>query len=564
MTDEAKPALNRKSRAITQGDKRSPNRAMLRAVGFNDNDFKKPIIGIANGQSDVTPCNAGLGKLADVAKAEIKRSDGMPQMFGTITISDGISMGTEGMKCSLVSREVIADSIEAVCRGASMDAVICVGGCDKNMPGALIAMARLDIPSIFVYGGTIKPGNLDGKDLTVVSSFEAVGQHSAGSISLDQLTDIEKNACPGFGSCGGMYTANTMSSAIEAMGMSLPYSSTMSNEDKEKELNTKNSAQALFPMLEKNITPKDILTREAFENAISVVMAVGGSTNAVLHLLAISSYMNVNLTIDDFEIIRKRVPHFCDLKPSGQFVTVDLHRAGGIPQVMKMLLSKGLLHGDCLTVTGKTISENLKEVSSQANDNQKIILPIENPLSPEGHLVILKGNISPEGSVAKVSGIKTRRIEGPARVFNSEEECLEAVINDQIVEGDIVVIRYEGPKGGPGMREMLAPTSALVGKGLGEKVGLITDGRFSGGTHGLVVGHVAPEAQVGGVIGFIEEGDQIVIDIENRLLDAILTDEEIKLRKEKWKPLAPKYQKGVLAKYEKLVSSASIGAITDE
>ena len=564
MTDEAKPALNRKSRAITQGDKRSPNRAMLRAVGFDDNDFKKPIIGIANGQSDVTPCNAGLGKLADVAKAEIKRSDGMPQMFGTITISDGISMGTEGMKCSLVSREVIADSIEAVCRGASMDAVICVGGCDKNMPGALIAMARLDIPSIFVYGGTIKPGHLDGKDLTVVSSFEAVGQHSAGSISLDQLTDIEKNACPGFGSCGGMYTANTMSSAIEAMGMSLPYSSTMSNEDKEKELNTKNSAQALFPMLEKNITPKDILTREAFENAISVVMAVGGSTNAVLHLLAISSYMNVNLTIDDFEIIRKRVPHFCDLKPSGQFVTVDLHRAGGIPQVMKMLLSKGLLHGDCLTVTGKTISENLKEVSSQANDNQKIILPIENPLSPEGHLVILKGNISPEGSVAKVSGIKTRRIEGPARVFNSEEECLEAVINDQIVEGDIVVIRYEGPKGGPGMREMLAPTSALVGKGLGEKVGLITDGRFSGGTHGLVVGHVAPEAQVGGVIGLIEEGDQIVIDIENRLLDAILTDEEIKLRKEKWKPLAPKYQKGVLAKYEKLVSSASIGAITDE
>jgi len=564
MTDEVKPALNRKSRAITQGDKRSPNRAMLRAVGFGDNDFKKPIIGIANGQSDVTPCNAGLGKLADVAKSEIKRSNGMPQMFGTITISDGISMGTEGMKCSLVSREVIADSIEAVCRGASMDAVICVGGCDKNMPGALIAMARLDIPSIFVYGGTIKPGHLDGKDLTVVSSFEAVGQHSAGSINRDQLTDIEKNACPGFGSCGGMYTANTMSSAIEAMGMSLPYSSTMSNEDKEKELNTKKSAQALFPMLEKNITPKDILTREAFENAISVVMAVGGSTNAVLHLLAISSYMNLDLTIDDFEIIRKRVPHFCDLKPSGQFVTVDLHRAGGIPQIMKMLLSKGLLHGDCMTVTGKTISENLKDVPNQADDSQKIILPIENPLSSEGHLVILKGNISPEGSVAKVSGIKTRRIEGPAKVFNSEEECLDSIISDQIVEGDIVVIRYEGPKGGPGMREMLAPTSALVGKGLGNKVGLITDGRFSGGTHGLVVGHVAPEAQVGGVIGLIEQGDTIIIDIENRLLDVALSDEEIKLRKEKWKPLAPKYKKGVLAKYEKLVSSASIGAITDE
>ena len=564
MTDEVKPALNRKSRVITQGDRRSPNRAMLRAVGFNDNDFNKPIIGIANGQSDVTPCNAGLGKLADVAKSEIKRSNGMPQMFGTITVSDGISMGTEGMKCSLVSREVIADSIEAVCRGANMDAVICVGGCDKNMPGALIAMARLDIPSIFVYGGTIKPGHLDGKDLTVVSSFEAVGQHSAGSINHDQLTDIEKNACPGFGSCGGMYTANTMSSAIEAMGMSLPYSSTMSNEDKEKEMNAQKSAQALFPMLEKNITPKDILTRKAFENAISVVMAVGGSTNAVLHILAISSYMNVDLTIDDFEIIRKRVPHFCDLKPSGQFVTVDLHRAGGIPQVMKILLNKGLLHGDCMTVTGETVSVNLKDVSNQANPSQKIILPIEKPLSPEGHLVILKGNISPEGSVAKVSGIQTKKIEGPARVFNSEEECLDAIINDKIIDGDIVVIRYEGPKGGPGMREMLAPTSALVGKGLGDKVGLITDGRFSGGTHGLVVGHVAPEAQVGGVIGIIEENDKIIIDIENRVLDAILSDEEIKLRKEKWKPNAPKYKKGVLAKYEKLVSSASIGAITDE
>jgi len=564
MTDEVKPALNRKSRVITQGDRRSPNRAMLRAVGFNDTDFNKPIIGIANGQSDVTPCNAGLGKLADVAKSEIKRSNGMPQMFGTITVSDGISMGTEGMKCSLVSREVIADSIEAVCRGANMDAVICVGGCDKNMPGALIAMARLDIPSIFVYGGTIKPGHLDGKDLTVVSSFEAVGQFSAGSINYDQLTDIEKNACPGFGSCGGMYTANTMSSAIEAMGMSLPYSSTMSNEDKEKELSAQKSAQALFPMLEKNITPKDILTREAFENAISVVMAVGGSTNAVLHLLAISSYMDLDLTIDDFEIVRKRVPHFCDLKPSGQFVTVDLHHAGGIPQVMKMLLNKGLLHGDCMTVTGKTVSENLKDVPDQANHSQKIILPIENPLSPEGHLVILKGNISPEGSVAKISGIKTRRIEGPARVFDSEEECLDAIIKDHIIDGDIVVIRYEGPKGGPGMREMLAPTSALVGKGLGDKVGLITDGRFSGGTHGLVVGHVAPEAQVGGVIGLIQEGDKIVIDIENRVLDAVLSNEEIKLRKERWKPLAPKYKKGVLAKYAKLVSSASIGAITDE
>ena len=564
MTEEYKPILNRKSYVITQGHKRSPNRAMLRAVGFTDADFNKPIIGIANGQSDVTPCNAGLGKLADIAKSEIKRSGGMPQMFGTITVSDGISMGTEGMKCSLVSREVIADSIEAVCRGASMDAVICVGGCDKNMPGALIAMARMDIPSIFVYGGTIKPGRLDGKDLTVVSSFEAVGQFSAGSINHDQLSDIEKNACPGFGSCGGMYTANTMSSAIEAMGMSLPYSSTMSNEDKEKESNTQKSAAALFPMLEKNITPKDILTRKAFENAISVVMAVGGSTNAVLHILAISSYMNLDLTIDDFEIIRQRVPHFCDLKPSGQFVTVDLHSTGGIPQVMKMLLDKGLLHGDCMTVTGQTIAENLKDVPSQVSSDQKVIRPIEKPLSPEGHLVILKGNLSPEGSVAKVSGIKTRRIEGPARVFNSEEECLDAIINDKIVAGDIVIIRYEGPKGGPGMREMLAPTSALVGKGLGEKVGLITDGRFSGGTHGLVVGHVAPEAQLGGVIALVQEGDKVVIDIENRSLDALLSDEDIKLRKEKWTPFPPKYKRGVLSKYEKLVSSASIGAITDE
>jgi dihydroxy-acid dehydratase len=564
MTEEYKPILNRKSYVITQGHKRSPNRAMLRAVGFTDADFNKPIIGIANGQSDVTPCNAGLGKLADIAKSEIKRSGGMPQMFGTITVSDGISMGTEGMKCSLVSREVIADSIEAVCRGASMDAVICVGGCDKNMPGALIAMARLDIPSIFVYGGTIKPGRLDGKDLTVVSSFEAVGQFSAGSINYDQLSDIEKNACPGFGSCGGMYTANTMSSAIEAMGMSLPYSSTMSNEDKEKESNTQKSAAALFPMLEKNITPKDILTRKAFENAISVVMAVGGSTNAVLHILAISSYMNLDITIDDFEIIRQRVPHFCDLKPSGQFVTVDLHSTGGIPQVMKMLLDKGLLHGDCMTVTGQTIAENLKDVPSQVSSDQKVIRPIEKPLSPEGHLVILKGNLSPEGSVAKVSGIKTRRIEGPARVFNSEEECLDAIINDKIIAGDIVIIRYEGPKGGPGMREMLAPTSALVGKGLGEKVGLITDGRFSGGTHGLVVGHVAPEAQLGGVIALVQEGDKIVIDIENRSLDALLSDEDIKLRKEKWTPLPLKYKRGVLSKYEKLVSSASIGAITDE
>ena len=563
MTEESKPVLNRKSRTVTQGDKRAPNRSMLRAVGFGDGDFDKPIIGVANGQSDITPCNAGLGKLAEVATAEIRAAGGMPQMFGTITISDGISMGTEGMKCSLVSREVIADSIEVVCRGANMDAVICVGGCDKNMPGALIAMARLDIPSIFVYGGTIKPGQLRGQDLTVISAFEAVGQFSAGSISHEELIDIEKNACPGFGSCGGMYTANTMSSAIEALGMSLPHSSTMANEDKEKELNTRQSALALFPMLEQNIVPRDILTRKAFENAITVVMAVGGSTNAVLHLLAIAHCMDLGLTIDDFETIRKKSPHFCDMKPSGKFVTVDLHHAGGIPQVMKMLLNEGLLHGDCLTVTGKTIAENLESIPDNPRSDPQVIWPVQKPISPQGHLVILKGNLSPEGSVAKVSGVKTQRMEGTARVFNSEEECLEAIINDQIREGDILVIRYEGPKGGPGMREMLAPTSALVGKGLGDKVGLITDGRFSGGTHGLVVGHIAPEAQSGGLIGLVEEGDTIVIGIEQNTLEVLLSDDVIRQRKENWKAPAQKYKRGVLAKYVRLVSSAALGAITD-
>ena len=555
--------LNRKSQLVTQGDKRSPNRAMLRAVGFSNNDFEKPIIGIANGQSNITPCNAGLGKLADVAFNAIKHGGGMPQMFGTITISDGISMGTEGMKCSLISREVIADSIETVCRGQNLDALVCVGGCDKNMPGALMAMARLDIPSIFIYGGTIKPGNLDGKDLTIVSAFEAVGQFSAKQISHDELIAIENNACPGFGSCGGMYTANTMSSAIEALGMSLPYSSTMANEDKEKELSARESALAIIRLLRKNVIPKDIMTRKAFENAIAVIMAVGGSTNAVLHLLAIAHCLNVDLTIDDFESIRKKVPHFCDLKPSGQYVTVELHRAGGIPQVMKMLLAKGLLHGDCMTVTGKTVTENLKNIPGIPKSDQDIILPIDKPLSPQGHLAILKGNLSEEGSVAKICGVKVNKIEGPARIFDSEEACLDAIIADRIKAGDIIVIRYEGPKGGPGMREMLAPTSAIVGKGLGEKVGLITDGRFSGGTHGIVVGHVAPEAQVGGPIGLLREGDQITIDIKNHLLTADLEDCEWEKRRAAWVPPAPKYSRGTMAKYAKLVSTASKGAVTD-
>ena len=556
-------SLNSKSQVVTQGDKRAPNRAMLRAVGFSDEDFQKPIVGVANGQSDITPCNAGLGKLADIAADQIRKEGGMPQTFGTITISDGISMGTEGMKCSLISRDVIADSIETVCRGASMDAVICIGGCDKNMPGAMIGMARLNIPGIFVYGGTIKPGHLDGKDLTVVSVFEAVGQFGAGTIDRKQLTEIEKNACPGFGSCGGMYTANTMSSAFEAMGMSLPYSSTMANEDKEKELNTGLCAETLMRMVKHNILPRDIMTHKAFENAIAVIMAIGGSTNAVLHLLAIAHSADVELTIDEFESIRKKIPLFCDLKPSGPYVAVDLHHAGGIPQVMKMMLNAGMIHGEWLTVTGKTVAENLKDIPHQPPTNQDVILPIDQPKSTEGHLVILKGNLCPEGAVAKVSGVKTRNFTGPAIVFDSEEECLDAILEDKIKAGDVIVIHYEGPKGGPGMREMLAPTAAIVGKGLGGKVALITDGRFSGGTYGIVIGHVAPEAQVGGNIALLQNGDTIEIDIENNRVDVDLNQEELENRRKSFKPKEIQYKKGVLAKYAKVVSSASLGAVTD-
>ncbi len=555
--------LNTKSRSITQGDRRAPNRAMLRAVGFADEDFNKPIVGIANGQSEITPCNAGLGKLADIASAQIRKSGGMPQMFGTITISDGISMGTEGMKCSLVSREVIADSIETVCRGASMDAVICIGGCDKNMPGAMIAMARLNIPGLFVYGGTIKPGRLDGKDLTVVSVFEAVGQFGAGTIDQNELTDIEKNACPGFGSCGGMFTANTMSSAFEAMGMSLPHSSTMANEDKDKEISTGKSAETLLNMIEKNILPRDIMTREAFENAIAIVMAVGGSTNAVLHLLAIAHSAEVTLSMDDFEVIRKKVPVFCDMKPSGKYVAIDLHRAGGIPQVMKMMLEAGLLHGNCMTVTGKTIAENLKDVPNQPRGDQDVILPLDRPKSTEGHLVVLNGNLCQEGAVAKVSDGQSRNFMGPGRVFNSEEECLDAILDNRIQAGDVVIIRFEGPKGGPGMREMLAPTAAIIGKGLGNSVALITDGRFSGGTYGIVIGHIAPEAQMGGTLALIKDNDTIVIDIDSNQLNVKLSDEVLEQRRKEFVAPEIKYQSGVLAKYAKLVGSASKGAVTD-
>lgn len=559
----ANPPFPLRSQVVTQGVQRSPNRAMLRAVGFRDEDFGKPIVGIANAHSTITPCNIGIQTLAERAEAALRAAGCMPQVFGTITISDGISMGTEGMKYSLVSREVIADSIETVVNGQSMDGLLAIGGCDKNMPGAMIAMARLNVPAIFVYGGTIKPGHYNGRDLTIVSAFEAVGEYSAGRISEDELLAVERHACPGAGSCGGMYTANTMSSAFEAMGMSLPYSSTMAAEDEEKAESAAQSAKVLAEAIKANIRPRDIITRQSIENAISVIMAVGGSTNAVLHFLAIAHAAEVPLTLDDFETIRARVPVLCDLKPSGRFVATDLHRAGGIPQVMKILLNHGLLHGDCLTISGQTIAEVLRDVPDEPSPDQEVIRPWHSPLYPQGHIAILKGNLAPEGAVAKISGVKTPKIAGPARVFNSEESCLQAILAGQIRPGDVVVIRYEGPKGGPGMREMLSPTSAIIGAGLGDSVGLITDGRFSGGTYGMVVGHVAPEAYVGGPIALVEEGDLITIDAPARLLHLHVSEEELARRRARWAPPEPRYKRGVLAKYAKLVSSSSLGAVTD-
>jgi dihydroxy-acid dehydratase len=556
-------ANNFRSKMITEGVERSPNRAMLRAVGFTDDDFNKPIIGVANGYSTITPCNLSLGKLAEDVIETAKGENLMPQVFGTITVSDGISMGTQGMKYSLISREVIADSIETVCQAQQMDGLLAIGGCDKNMPGAMIAMARLDIPAIFVYGGTIKAGHLDGKDLTVVSAFEAVGEYIAGKIDDEQLNAVEKSACPGAGSCGGMYTANTMSSAIEALGMSLPFSSTMAAEDLEKRESAKESARVLAKAVENNLLPSQIMTRKAFENAIAVVMATGGSTNAVLHLLAIAHSMKVDLNIEDFETIRRKVPVLCYLKPSGQYVATDLHAVGGIPLVMKILLERGILHGDCLTITGKTIAENLENVSAQVPENQDVVRSWENPLYAEGHLAILNGNLAEENAVAKITGIKSRKITGKAKVYDSEELAMAAIIGRQIEAGDVVVIRYEGPKGGPGMREMLAPTSAIIGLGLGDSVGLITDGRFSGGTYGMVVGHVAPEAAVGGNIALIENGDSITIDADERLLQLNISNEELAARRAKWKMPEPRYTRGVIAKYAKLVSSAKFGAVTD-
>jgi len=554
---------NRRSQIVTQGVQRSPNRAMLRAVGFKDADFKKPIVGIANGYSTITPCNLGLNALTARAEGAAKKAGAMPQTFGTITVSDGISMGTEGMKYSLVSREVIADSIETAVQAQSMDGLVAIGGCDKNMPGALMAIGRMNIPSIFVYGGTIKPGHYKGVDLTVVSSFEAVGEYTAGKISKEHMLGVERRACPGAGSCGGMFTANTMSSAIEAMGMSLPYSSTMAAEDREKSNSAAESAVVLINAIKKQLLPRDIITRKAMENAISVVMAVGGSTNAVLHLLAIAHSAQVPLTIDDFETIRGRVPVLCDLKPSGRYVATDLHRAGGIPQVMKMLLEHDLLHDECMTITGKTIGQLLKSVSSRPSKNQEVIRQWENPMYPHGHLAILKGNLATEGAVAKITGLKSPKITGPARVFDSEEAAMAAILAKRINSGDVIVIRYEGPKGGPGMREMLSPTSALVGEGHIGDVGLITDGRFSGGTYGIVVGHVAPEAAVGGAIALVQEGDSITIDAERRLLQLNVRDEELARRRAAWQPPEPRYTSGVMAKYAKLVSTASKGAVTD-
>ena len=553
-----------RSAAITKGNQRSPNRAMLRAVGFGDEDFNKPIIGIANGYSTITPCNIGLNDLARRSEEAARQAGAMPQMFGTITVSDGISMGTEGMKYSLVSREVIADSIETACNGQSMDGVLAIGGCDKNMPGAMIALARMNIPGVFVYGGTIKPGKLADCDLTVVSAFEAVGQHASGKINEEQLIAIEKNACPGAGSCGGMFTANTMSAAIETLGLSLPYSSTMAAEDEEKANNAARSAEVLVDAIKANICPLDLLTKNAFENAISVVMAVGGSTNAVLHLLAIARSAGVDLCIDDFERIRQRVPVICDLKPSGRYVTVDLHKAGGIPQVMKQLLDAGLLHGDCRNVEGKTLRELLKDLPSEPSAEQDVIHPLSKPVYAKGHLAILKGNLASEGCVAKISGIKTPVLTGPARVFESEEACLAAILNNKVKAGDVVVIRNEGPVGGPGMREMLAPTSAIVGADLGDKVALITDGRFSGGTYGLVVGHVAPEAAVGGMIGLVQEGDSITIDAHQLLIQLNVEKDELDRRQSAWQQPQPRYQTGVLGKYARMVSSASNGAVTDQ
>ena len=555
--------VNERSAHITQGKSRAPNRSMYYAMGYQESDFSKPMVGVANGHSTITPCNSGLQKLADAAIEGIEEAGGNAQVFGTPTISDGMAMGTEGMKYSLVSREVISDCIETCVQGQWMDGVVVIGGCDKNMPGGLMGMLRANVPAIYVYGGTILPGRYQGKDLNIVSVFEAVGENAAGKLSDHDLHEIEKRAIPGTGSCGGMYTANTMSSAFEALGISLPYSSTMANPHDEKRNSAKESARVLIEAIKKGIKPRDIVTRQSIENAVAVIMAIGGSTNAVLHFLAIAHAAEVEWTIDDFERVRQKTPVLCDLKPSGQYLAVDLHQAGGIPQVMKMLLVAGLLHGDCLTITGQTIAEVLKDVPDAPRADQNVIRPIDKPMYAQGHLAILKGTLSPEGAVAKITGLKNPVITGPARVFDDEQSALEAILAGKIVAGDVMVLRYLGPKGGPGMPEMLAPTGALIGAGLGENVGLITDGRFSGGTWGMVVGHVAPEAAAGGTIAFVQEGDSITIDARTLVLELNVAAAEIAKRRAVWKAPAPRYTRGVQAKFAFNASSASKGAVLD-
>lgn len=553
---------NERSKHITQGVARSPNRAMYYALGYEKADFDKPMVGIANGHSTITPCNAGLQPLADAAVAAIKAAGANPQTFGTPTISDGMSMGTEGMKYSLVSREVIADCVETSVQGQWMDGVLVLGGCDKNMPGGMIGILRADAPAIYVYGGTIKPGRWKGEDLSIVSAFEAVGAFMAGDMSEEDFEGIERNACPTTGSCGGMYTANTMSSSFEALGMSLLYSSTMASPDQEKLDSAAESGRVLVEAIKNNIKPSDIITAQSIENAVALIMALGGSTNAVLHYLAIANAAGVEWTLDDFERVRLKVPVLCDLKPSGKYMAVDLHAAGGVPQVLKLLLNAGLVHGDCLTVTGKTLAEELAHVPDQPRVDQDVIMPLDKALYAQGHLAILKGNLAPDGAVAKITGLKSPVISGPARVFDDEQSAMETILAGGINAGDVLVLRYLGPKGGPGMPEMLAPTSALVGRGLGESVGLITDGRFSGGTWGMVVGHVAPEAYVGGTIALVEEGDTITIDAHRLLLQLDVSDDELARRRANWKQPEPRYKRGVLAKFSALARPANEGALT--
>jgi dihydroxy-acid dehydratase len=553
---------NRRSKNITEGVARAPNRSMYYGMGYTEADFGKPMIGVANGHSTITPCNSGLQKLADAAVAALKDAGANPQIFGTPTISDGMAMGTEGMKYSLVSREVIADCIETCVGGQWMDGCLAIGGCDKNMPGALMGLIRANVPGIFVYGGTILPGRYKGQDLNIVSVFEAVGQFSAGRMSEEDFCQIERRAIPGSGSCGGMYTANTMSSAFEALGMSIPGSSTLANVEEPIVAYTAEAARVLVAAVKADIKPRDIVTRKSIENAVAVIMATGGSTNAVLHFLAIAHCAGVEWTIDDFERVRQRTPVLCDLKPSGRNLAIDLHRAGGIPALMKQMLEGGLLHGDCMTITGRTVAENLKDVALPGRD-QDVILPLARPMYAQGHLAILKGNLAPEGCVAKITGLKNPVMSGPARVFDDEQGALAAIMANRIQAGDVMVLRYLGPKGGPGMPEMLAPTSALIGQGLGESVGLITDGRFSGGTWGMVVGHVAPEASVGGLIALVHEGDRITIDSHQRLLELHVDDAEIARRRAAWVPPAPRYTRGVLAKFARNAASASLGAVLD-